>query len=107
MFGIPDYFKNSASRLPIPGRISGWVFYGLWISAILAPCLILLFMGKPLQTGIWFLFSSVWFTADTVSTSRRIRRKSEMDQLFFIGEEDSHVSTSKYDLNLRNSNPDS
>lgn len=103
MFGNPDYFKPESKLIPKPRRRSGWAFYVCWLGAIVIPSLCMVGMGKVIEPIAWFLISTIWFSVDTLVTSRNIKRKAELEKLFFIGEEDSHVSTQNYDLNLRNS----
>ena len=103
MFGNPQYFQTKKSIFPKPAKLSGWLFYVLWISAILGPTIAMLAWGQYIQLLVWLVISVSWFSLDSISTSRQIQRKVELDQLFYVGEEDSHVSTENYDLNLRNS----
>ena len=101
MFGNVEWFKANPARLPIPGQIKGWLFYCFWLLAVLVPTIAMLMRTQFIESGIWFLISTATCVFDVSAVSRQIRRKIEMDQLFYIGEEDSHVSTSNYELNLR------
>ncbi len=106
MFGNVTWFKPTSSKLPIPTSFSGWLFYFLWIAAILVPSAVMFFFREQAQVweGLtWLLVSSSAFGYDTYSVVKEIKKKSELDSLFFIGEDDSHVSTKNYDLNLRSS----
>lgn len=59
--------------------------------------------SSDLEGLTWLLLSSSAFSYDTYSVVREIKKRSEFDSLFFIGDDDSHVSTKNYDLNLRSS----
>lgn len=106
MFGNVAWFKPTASKLPIPSSLSGWLFYFLWIVAILTPSIVMFFFREQAQVWqgfTWLVLSGSAFGYDVFSVTKDIKKKSELDSLFFIGEDDSHVSTKNYDLNLRNS----
>lgn len=106
MFGNVAWFRPTSSKLPIPTRFSGWLFYFIWVAAILLPSAVMFFFGEQAQIweGLtWLLLSTSAFSYDTYSVVREIKKRSEFDSLFFIGDDDSHVSTKNYDLNLRSS----
>lgn len=101
MFGNPKSFQIRSSKLPVPRNFMGWMFYGGWILAILGPAAAMFWMGKLLEMGIWLVISVVWFSMDLFFTGRRIRRRAERERLFFVGDDDSHVSTGNFELNLK------
>ena len=104
MFGNPEHFQAKDKKILIPRNVFGWLFYGGWTVAIVGPCMTMLAMGKYIEMAVWFVVAGIWFTIDFSVTSRKIQRRVERNQLFFVGESKSHVSTKKYDLNLRGSN---
>lgn len=101
MFGNPEYFHKDSKRIPKPAGIAGWMFYGLWFAAIIGPTVAMFLMGKQIEPLVWVTISGIWFGVDLVKSSRAIRRQRDLDELFYIGEQESHISTTNYDLNLR------
>ncbi len=57
-------------------------------------------MGKIAESLVWLAFSGGSFAYDHWQTKRQVRKKKEMDSLYFIGEEESQVSTRNYEFHI-------
>ena len=102
MFGKPEWFgKRSIGIGFFPAAWQGWAYFLAWGAAIVLPMVLLALVEKWPEAAVWTLCSSSVFAWDAFHLKKQTKRKRELDDLFFIGDEpESQVSTKNYELHV-------
>jgi hypothetical protein len=102
MLGNTEWFRLPG-KIPVPKCRWGWMFYFMWFLTIFTPSTIMAFFREQYwESVIWLVISITAFAFDTITLKREIRRQNKLESLFFIGDDDPHVSTKNFDFSMRN-----
>ncbi len=103
MFGKPEWFKKKTFGWGVtPISWQGWLYTGVWVTAIFLPFLFFLFARGPVESTVW-LFAGIGALIWDVRAILNAMDQEERKGLFYIGEEDSDskVATRNFDLQVR------
>lgn len=104
MFGKPEWFRERLYGWTLqPITKQGWIYFGLWLAAILLPAFTLLLLSKRWEAGIWLCFSIIGLLRDQRLILLALRPPAEkpVDNVLYIDDDQTPVGTRNFDLHLR------